>query len=200
MLFFFGSFVHLLSVATFCQFQTCILLLLLPWHSQSFALCPIYSAFHSFDSCLHQRYLPCSVIMNVSIISMLCHCPCQYLCFGYAFGYISVMLPHTINMSCLCQCLCHNHHVPALHVLLFFLFIDEDGSVVGVFGGFVNRSSTSDHSIYFLDTRTWTWTMSSSNTVRGRSYSACAMTGNQFIVWGGKSSPNILRRNNSFVK
>ncbi|KAF9207418.1 hypothetical protein BGZ59_011163 [Podila verticillata] len=75
--------------------------------------------------------------------------------------------------------------------------IYEDGSVVGVFGGFVNRSSTSDHSIYFLDTRTWTWTMSSSNTVRGRSYSACAMTGNQFIVWGGfysnpTSTPNNL--------
>ncbi|KAF8952103.1 hypothetical protein BGZ52_008001 [Haplosporangium bisporale] len=74
---------------------------------------------------------------------------------------------------------------------------NEDGSVVGVFGGFVNRSSTSDHSIYFLDTRTWTWTMSSSNTVRGRSYSACAMTGNQFIVWGGfysnpTSTPNNL--------
>ncbi|KAG0320664.1 hypothetical protein BG000_003482, partial [Podila horticola] len=74
---------------------------------------------------------------------------------------------------------------------------NEDGSVIGVFGGFVNRSSTSDHSIYFLDTRTWTWTMSSSNTVRGRSYSACAMTGNQFIVWGGfysnpTSTPNNL--------
>ncbi|KAF9414891.1 hypothetical protein BGZ94_000249, partial [Podila epigama] len=74
---------------------------------------------------------------------------------------------------------------------------NEDGSIIAVFGGFVNRSSTSDHSIYFLDTRTWTWTMSSSNTVRGRSYSACTMSGNQFIVWGGfysnpTSTPNNL--------
>ncbi|KAF9281882.1 hypothetical protein BGZ68_006335 [Mortierella alpina] len=74
---------------------------------------------------------------------------------------------------------------------------DEDGSVVAVFGGFVNQSSTSDHSIYFLDTRTWIWTSSTSNSVRGRSYSACAFSGNQFIVWGGfyqnpTSIPNNL--------
>ncbi|KAG0307534.1 hypothetical protein BGZ98_000061 [Dissophora globulifera] len=73
----------------------------------------------------------------------------------------------------------------------------EDGSIVAVFGGFVNRSSTSDHSVYFLDTHTWTWTASTSNSVRGRSYSACAFSGNQFIVWGGfyqnpTSAPNNL--------
>ncbi|KAF9955185.1 hypothetical protein BGZ72_003957 [Mortierella alpina] len=74
---------------------------------------------------------------------------------------------------------------------------DDDGSVVAVFGGFVNRSSTSDHSIYFLDTHTWSWTSTTSNSVRGRSYSACAFSGNQFIVWGGfyqnpTSIPNNL--------
>ncbi|KAF9574352.1 hypothetical protein EC968_006686 [Mortierella alpina] len=73
----------------------------------------------------------------------------------------------------------------------------DDGSIVGVFGGFVNRSSTSDHSIYFLDTRTWVWTSTTSNSIRGRSYSACAFSGNQFIVWGGfyqnpTSIPNNL--------
>ncbi|KAI8363459.1 hypothetical protein B0O80DRAFT_421188 [Mortierella sp. GBAus27b] len=73
----------------------------------------------------------------------------------------------------------------------------EDGSIVAVFGGFVNRNSTSDHSLYFLDTKTWTWTASTSNSVRGRSYSACAFSGNQFIVWGGfyqnpTSTPNNL--------
>jgi hypothetical protein len=67
--------------------------------------------------------------------------------------------------------------------------IDEDGSLVAVFGGFVNRSSTSDHSVYFLDTKTWIWTVSTSNSVRGRSYSACAFSGNQLIVWGGKHVP-----------
>ncbi|KAF9984419.1 hypothetical protein BGZ65_000421 [Modicella reniformis] len=74
---------------------------------------------------------------------------------------------------------------------------DEDGSQVAVFGGFVNRSSTSDHSVYFLDTRTWSWTVSTYNSVRGRSYSACAFSENQFIVWGGfyqnpTSTPNNL--------
>ncbi|KAK3812971.1 MAG: hypothetical protein J3Q66DRAFT_389916 [Benniella sp.] len=74
---------------------------------------------------------------------------------------------------------------------------NEDGSLVAVFGGFVNRSSTSDHSVYFLDTKTWIWTVSTSNSVRGRSYSACAFSGNQLIVWGGfyqnpTSTPNNL--------
>lgn len=127
------------------------------------------------------------LFINVTIMSMpyfwLCQYLCQYLCFVYAFDYISVMLLLTISMpismSMFTQSSCTSNS---------FSCADEDGSVIGVFGGFVNRSSTSDHSIYFLDTRTWTWTMSSSNTVRGRSYSACAMTGNQFIVWGGKIS------------
>ncbi|KAF9355881.1 hypothetical protein BGX34_010224 [Mortierella sp. NVP85] len=79
----------------------------------------------------------------------------------------------------------------------FMLLTYEDGSLVAVFGGFVNRSSTSDHSVYFLDTKTWIWTVSTSNSVRGRSYSACAFSGNQFIVWGGfyqnpTSTPNNL--------
>ncbi|KAF9945180.1 hypothetical protein BGZ70_003997, partial [Mortierella alpina] len=73
----------------------------------------------------------------------------------------------------------------------------DDGSIVAVFGGFVNRSSTSDHSIYFLDTHTWIWTSTTANSVRGRSYSACAFSNNQFIVWGGfyqnpTSIPNNL--------
>ncbi|KAF9897693.1 hypothetical protein BX616_005140, partial [Lobosporangium transversale] len=73
----------------------------------------------------------------------------------------------------------------------------ENGSIVAVFGGFVNRSSTSDPSLYFLDTKTWRWRVVTSNSVRGRSYSACAFSGNQFIVWGGfyqnpTSTPNNL--------
>ncbi|KAF9434317.1 hypothetical protein BGZ76_008222 [Entomortierella beljakovae] len=77
------------------------------------------------------------------------------------------------------------------------LNVYEDGSKVAVFGGFVNRSSISDHSLYLLDTRTWSWTISTSNSVRGRGYSACTLTGNQFVVWGGfyqnpTSTPNNL--------
>ncbi|KAF9356006.1 hypothetical protein BGX26_005834 [Mortierella sp. AD094] len=86
---------------------------------------------------------------------------------------------------------------PSLNDVIAPRIYYEDGSTVAVFGGFVNRSSTSDHSVYFLDTRTWSWTISTSNSVRGRSYSACALSGNQFIVWGGfyqnpTSSPNNL--------
>ncbi|KAF9579844.1 hypothetical protein BGW38_003729 [Lunasporangiospora selenospora] len=66
-----------------------------------------------------------------------------------------------------------------------------------VFGEFMNHSSTSDHPIYFLDTRTWTWTVSNSNAVRGRGYSSCAFVNNQFVIWGGffqnpTSLPNNL--------
>ncbi|KAF9937361.1 hypothetical protein BGZ67_001352 [Mortierella alpina] len=76
-------------------------------------------------------------------------------------------------------------------------YTNDDGSIVAVFGGFVNRSSTSDHSIYLLDTHIWVWTSTTSNSVRGRSYSTCAFSGNQFIVWGGfyqnpTSIPNNL--------
>ncbi|KAF9179762.1 hypothetical protein BGZ51_006666 [Haplosporangium sp. Z 767] len=72
----------------------------------------------------------------------------------------------------------------------------EDGSLVAVFGGFVNRSSTADNTVYLLDTRTWTWTSSTSDSTRGRSYSACAFVSNQLIVWGGfRQNPTSIPNN-----
>ncbi|KAG0266640.1 hypothetical protein BG011_001487 [Mortierella polycephala] len=77
-------------------------------------------------------------------------------------------------------------------------YLSSDSSSNGaVFGGFVGRSSTADNTVYLLDTRTWKWTSSTSDSARGRSYSACAFVSNQLIVWGGfhqnpTSIPNNL--------
>ncbi|KAG0244429.1 hypothetical protein BGW41_007721 [Actinomortierella wolfii] len=74
---------------------------------------------------------------------------------------------------------------------------NNEGTLVAVFGGFVNHSTVADPTVYLLDTNTWTWTAVPMTNMRGRAYSACAIQDNQLIVWGGffsrpTKSPNNL--------
>ncbi|KAF9368021.1 hypothetical protein BGX21_006887, partial [Mortierella sp. AD011] len=61
-----------------------------------------------------------------------------------------------------------------------------------LYGGFassaINSSSAPLNDIYVLDVATYTWTKgTSSSTDAGRAGSACAVSGDYFIVWGGNA-------------
>ncbi|KAK5828123.1 hypothetical protein F5H01DRAFT_107871 [Linnemannia elongata] len=62
---------------------------------------------------------------------------------------------------------------------------NADGSLVAVFGGFVNGGSTADPNAYILNTITWTWTAIPLASGRGRGNAACTIVDDTFIIWGG---------------
>lgn len=68
-------------------------------------------------------------------------------------------------------------------ILFYFQRIALNGSKMILFGG--DDGSVSTSSLYILDVPTMTWTQATS-AFEGRSGMACAVSGNSFVVWGGR--------------
>jgi len=71
--------------------------------------------------------------------------------------------------------------------------LDADGSLVAVFGGFINFPGAAEPTVSVLDTRTWTWVTLPYNGL-GRGNAACTISEDTFIIWGGFfNAPNTVK-------
>ncbi|KAF9362456.1 hypothetical protein BGX34_006161 [Mortierella sp. NVP85] len=69
---------------------------------------------------------------------------------------------------------------------------NADGSLVAVFGGFINFPGAAEPTVSVLDTRTWKWVTLPYNG-RGRGNAACTISEDTFIIWGGFfNAPNTV--------
>ncbi|KAG0367464.1 hypothetical protein BC939DRAFT_435191 [Gamsiella multidivaricata] len=67
------------------------------------------------------------------------------------------------------------------------------GSKMVLFGGYSRLTASALSDIYVLDIATWTWTKGpDANLPNGRLGASCAVTNDQFVIWGGKSSSPTL--------
>ncbi|KAF9973089.1 hypothetical protein BGZ73_003708 [Actinomortierella ambigua] len=72
-----------------------------------------------------------------------------------------------------------------------------NGTKAVLFGGFNNSTYYSD--IYILDQGTMTWTKGPVGSFGGRAMSACAVTGDQFVSWGGYDGTDAISKDITVV-
>ncbi|KAG0238052.1 hypothetical protein BGW42_007606 [Actinomortierella wolfii] len=67
--------------------------------------------------------------------------------------------------------------------------VASDDTRIFVYGGFANETATSG--LYILDTTTMSWRQASNggNSPSAVGYAACTVVGNQFLLWGGFTTP-----------
>ncbi|KAG0229704.1 hypothetical protein BGW42_001373 [Actinomortierella wolfii] len=72
-----------------------------------------------------------------------------------------------------------------------------NGTKAVLFGGYNNSTYYSD--IYILDQGTMTWTKGPVGSFGGRAMSACAVTGDHFVSWGGYDGTDAIKNNITVV-
>lgn len=120
------------------------------------------------------RDIPClSVCLCPSPLHLLLLSPLSLTKNRHTISHLSLSIPFVLT-----------HSLTALP-LQFLYQIDADGSLVAVFGGFINGAATADPNAYILNTVTWTWTAIPVASGRGRGNAACTIIDDTFIIWGG---------------